>query len=70
MSGKTMRECDGCGKLRRDVRSCGRDSAGDTDGPDLCFLCRTENIRGRIFDAGLGRYVPLYVYHTGRALKR
>ena len=51
------RHCDGCEKLRRDVRSCGRDSNGDPDAPDLCFLCRAENARGRSFDRARGRYI-------------
>ena len=34
--------CDGCGKMRRDVQSVGRDAHVDPDAPDLCFLCRAE----------------------------
>jgi len=49
--------CDGCGKDRRDVRSCGRDANGDPDAPDMCFLCRVEWHRGRIYDRRAGRYV-------------
>lgn len=37
-----MKECDGCGKMRRDVKSCGRDANGDPDAPDLCFFCRKK----------------------------
>jgi hypothetical protein len=49
--------CDGCGKDRRDVQSCGHDSNGDPDAPDLCFLCRVEGERGRVFDKQTGRYL-------------
>lgn len=52
--------CDGCGKERRDVRSCGRDSNGDPDAPDLCFLCRVEGERGRVYHDG--RYMSLAEY--------
>lgn len=52
-----MTYCDGCGKLRRDVRACGRDANGDPDAPDLCFLCREEGRKGRHYDKRLGRYV-------------
>lgn len=41
------RECDGCGKERRDVRACGKDANGDPDAPALCFICRKENEKGR-----------------------
>jgi hypothetical protein len=53
--------CDGCGKQRRDVRSCGRDSNGDPDAPDLCFLCRVEGERGRVYVSGRG-YMSLQQY--------
>lgn len=49
--------CDGCSKDRKDVRSCGRDANGDPDAPDMCFLCRQELRRGKIFDYKLGRYI-------------
>lgn len=42
MTDTITKECDGCGKQRRDVRSCGRDANGDPDAPDLCFFCRKE----------------------------
>lgn len=51
--------CDGCGKHRRDVRSCGRDSNGAPDAPDLCFICRAEGTRGRTYDRAAGCYVPI-----------
>lgn len=54
--------CDGCGKQRRDVRSCGRDSDGVPDSPDLCFLCRKEGERGRVFDLKLKKYVDARIY--------
>jgi hypothetical protein len=49
--------CDGCGKVRSDVRSCGRDSNGDPDAPDLCFICRKEGERRRVYDFKKKRYV-------------
>jgi hypothetical protein len=49
--------CDGCGKYRRDVQSCGHDSAGDRDGPDLCFICRKEGERWRCWSSERARYV-------------
>jgi hypothetical protein len=39
--------CDGYHKMRRNVRSVGRDANGEPDAPDLCFLCRKESDRGR-----------------------
>lgn len=51
--------CDGCGKVRSDVRSCGRDSNGDPDAPDLCFICRKEGERGKVYDFKKQRYVYL-----------
>jgi hypothetical protein len=50
--------CDGCGKTRRDVKSCGQDSNGEPDAPDLCFLCRTEWSRSnRVYDRRIQAYV-------------
>ncbi len=49
--------CDGHGTTRADVRTVGVDSNGDADGPDLCFLCRVEGERWRVFDREAGRYV-------------
>lgn len=49
--------CDGCGKDRRDVRACGRDANGDPDAPGMCFLCRKEWERKRVWFRG--RYVSL-----------
>ena len=57
----TTHYCDGCGKERRDVRSCGRDADGVPDAPDLCFLCREEGKRGKVYDQKLAKYVyPQY----------
>ena len=53
-------ECDGCGKLRSDVQAMGRDANGDPDAPDLCFICRKEGERGRLYDPALGKYVSEY----------
>ena len=49
--------CDGCQKERGDVRSCGKDSNGDPDAPDLCFLCRMEGVKGRVYDVARQQYV-------------
>lgn len=49
--------CDGCGKMRSDVRLCGRDSNGDPDVPDLCFLCRVEGAKGRVYSFVHQRYM-------------
>lgn len=49
--------CDGCGKQRRDVKSCGRDSNGDPDAPDLCFLCRKQGERRKVWSFKDNRYV-------------
>lgn len=51
--------CDGCGKNRRDVRSCGRDSNGDSDAPCLCFICRKEGERLRVYNKSARRYVHI-----------
>jgi hypothetical protein len=55
--------CDGCNKERRDVRSCGHDTNGDPEAPDLCFLCRVEYERGREYDPRRGRYVSVNQLH-------
>lgn len=49
--------CDGCCKKRRDVKTVGKDSNGDPDAPDLCFLCRKEGKRGKWWDHKQNRYV-------------
>ena len=48
--------CDCCDKIRSDVRACGRDSNGDPDAPCMCFLCRKEGERGRVWDRAAGAY--------------
>ena len=50
--------CDGCDKKRSDVRSIGRDSNGDPDAPDMCFICRQEGKRGRVWNQTIQGYVP------------
>jgi len=57
--------CDGCDKDRSDVRSCGRDSNGDPDAPDLCFLCRKEGERGKVYDCKKQRYVSYVEMYAG-----
>jgi hypothetical protein len=54
--GRKMHLCDGCDKMRSDVRSMGRDSNGGPDAPDLCFVCRKEGERGRLYDTLSQRY--------------
>lgn len=58
-----LHHCDGCGKQRRDVKSCGKDANGDADAPDLCFICRKEAARGRQWDYKLNRYVHFIDLH-------
>lgn len=53
-----MNTCDSCGKKRRDVKSVGRDSNGDPDAPDMCFVCRKELDRGRVWNDKVQGYVP------------
>ncbi len=55
-----MVECDGCGKLRRDVRACGVDANGVADAPCLCFLCRREGEKGRMYYRTEGRYLAVW----------
>lgn len=50
--------CDGCGKERRDVKACGRDSNGEPDAPDLCFICRKQGERGKVWSFKYKKYVP------------
>lgn len=49
--------CDGCGKNRRDVKACGKDSNGDPDAPDLCFICRKMGERRKVWSFKQNRYV-------------
>jgi len=55
--------CDGCNKERNDVHSMGSDSNGAPDSPDLCFICRKESKRGRVYNRDLKRYIcyPLFI---------
>lgn len=50
--------CDTCYTERRDVQSVGKDSNGDPDAPDMCFICRKEWERNRVFDHEIGGYIP------------
>lgn len=54
-----MKYCDCCNKQRKDVIACGRDYNGAPDAPDMCFLCRAEYKRGRIFSTRMNKYVTL-----------
>ena len=54
----TLSWCDGCQRDRHDVQSCGRDANGDPDAPDLCFICRVEDRRGRCYSQKHKGYVP------------
>ena len=56
--------CDGCGKNRSDVRTMGTDVDGTPDGPDMCFICRKEMERGRLYDSRTGKYVKGVTYVT------
>lgn len=49
--------CDGCGKHRKDVESVGKDANGDPDAPDLCFICRKEAQRGKVWDHTVQGYI-------------
>lgn len=61
---RKLHYCDGCGKERADVQSCGRDANGDPDAPDLCFLCRKEGQRGKVYDAKQGKYIWYDPYYS------
>jgi hypothetical protein len=52
--------CDGCNKERRDIQSMGRDSNGDPDAPDLCFICRKEASRSRAYNHTSKAYEHYY----------
>jgi hypothetical protein len=56
--------CDGCGKYSRSVQACGRDANGDPEAPDLCFLCRKESERGRVYDHSRQMYVHYQALET------
>ena len=62
-----MNYCDGCHKMRSDVRSCGIDpNSGDADPGGFCFLCRVEWARHRRFDTKVGKYVHEIDYDAAR----
>jgi len=50
-------ECDGCRKVSSDIQAVGRDYNGDPDAPELCFICRKESAKGRVYDSKLKRYI-------------
>jgi hypothetical protein len=52
-----LHNCDGCGKMRRDLIACGRDANGEADAPDLCFICRKEMNRNRFYSKKMNRYM-------------
>lgn len=62
--------CDGCDKDRRDVKAVGRDYNGDPDAPSLCFICRKEWERKRVYDRYKKRYVPYEEEETNEWLSR
>lgn len=53
--------CDGCDKIRSDVRSVGKDGNGEPDAPDYCFICRKEASRGRRWDSKAEGYVSIHL---------
>lgn len=57
---KEIDTCSGCHKPRHDLQSCGKDYNGDPDAPELCFICRKESARGRIFNLELHRYESIH----------
>lgn len=64
MSSK-LEECDGCDKMRRDVKLCGHDLSGEPDAPALCFVCRKEGERDRVYSKKSKSYVDAYDYFHG-----
>ncbi len=57
-----MKCCDCCLKYRKDVKSCGRDYNGNPDAPDICFLCRKEYARGRVYSTKYSKYISIDQY--------
>ena len=57
-----MTTCDCCRKIRKDVISCGRDANGDPDAPDVCFLCRKEYARGKVYSFNYKKYISIAQY--------
>lgn len=54
--------CDGCGKIRSDVISVGRDYNGDPDAPDYCFICRKESQRNKYYSKKHNKYMYFTIY--------
>jgi hypothetical protein len=54
--------CDGCGKERRDISLVGKDADGEPDAPGLCFICRKEMERGRLWASSCQAYVPFRMW--------
>lgn len=52
-----MGQCDCCGRVSRSVVSMGRDANGDADAPDMCWVCRRQSQRGKVFSKKAGGYV-------------
>jgi len=50
-------QCDCCGRVSSSVVSMGRDANGEPDAPDVCWLCRRQEERGKVFDRKAGCYV-------------
>ena len=56
--------CDCCGKQRSNVVACGRDSNGDPEAPDACFICRKEFERRRVYSRKSNKYVSYAEYDS------
>lgn len=54
--------CDGCYKARRDVQSF--NDVFNDNGIGLCFICRKEQQRNRVWDDKSGKYREINP-HTG-----
>lgn len=54
---RPLLDCDGHGSPQADVQAVGHDANGDPDAPDLCWLCRQQWKRGKVWDREAGRYV-------------
>jgi len=50
--------CDTCQRENRsDIISMGKDANGDPDAPDMCFICRVEYSRKRIYNKETKKYI-------------
>ena len=58
--------CDCCHKYRKDVVACGRDANGDPDAPDMCFLCRKEYQRNKVYCTKNKKYITIDQYEYER----